>query len=222
MVDGVRRHGAREVHVLPGIVVEAACPQEVRRAIRSDLGVMESECLFVYVGALGVANGLDVLLDAARGLEDESLTIVVAGDGSDRARLERRLAELRLEHLRLLGPVPRRRAGELLCAADVCLHVLRPDPLFEGVLPTKILEAFGAHRPVITTVPGVSRDLAEQSGGAFAGSADALRAELRRWSGMNPEERQRRGEQAFAYGSECFAPEKIVDELERLLERVAG
>jgi hypothetical protein len=39
---------------------------------------------------------------------------------------------------------------------------------------------------------------------------------------MNPEERQRRGEQAFAYGSECFAPEKIVDELERLLERVAG
>jgi hypothetical protein len=39
---------------------------------------------------------------------------------------------------------------------------------------------------------------------------------------MNPEERQRRGEQAFAYGSERFAPEKIVDELERLLERVAG
>lgn len=221
MVDGVRAHGATSVHVLPGVVVDRRCDDATRLRVRRELGVADDTCLFVYVGALGVANGLDTLFDAAAGLH-EDLAVVVAGDGSDRERLERRLAGETLPALRLLGPVPRARAHELLCAADVCLHVLRADPLFTGVLPTKVLDAFGAHRPLITTVPGVSAQLARESGGSFAGSVDDLRSELVRWSRLDADERRRLGEQAYSYGTERFGLEPTVDRLERLLAELAA
>jgi glycosyltransferase involved in cell wall biosynthesis len=110
---------------------------------------------------------------------------------------------------------------QLLAAADVCLHALRDDPLFHNVLPTKILEYFGAHRVVVTTVPGVSRRLAEESGGSFAPTADALAAELRHWAALDPAERRRRGEQSLAYGMAHFGLDASVDLLESILLRVA-
>jgi putative colanic acid biosynthesis glycosyltransferase WcaI len=221
MVDGVRAHGATNVHVVPGVVVEHSCDEETRRHVRRELGVDDGTCLFAYVGALGVANGLDTLVDATRGLGD-GVAVVVAGDGSDRERLERRLAAETDSPIRLLGPVPQAQAHELLCAADVCLHILRPDPLFRGVLPTKVLDAFATHRPLITTVPGVSAELAQQSGGAYAGSADELRAELLRWAVLDANERRRRGQQAFAYGTAQFGLEPTVDRLEQLLLQLAS
>jgi glycosyltransferase involved in cell wall biosynthesis len=189
--------------------------------VRRELGLGDETCLFVYVGALGVANGLDTLFDATAGAS-KGVAVVVAGDGSDRERLERRLAGESLPALRLLGPVPRGRAQELLCAADVCLHLLRPDPLFAGVLPTKVLDAFSAHRPLITTVPGVSEQLARESGGSYAESAEALRSELLRWSQLDPAERRRLGEQAYSYGSQRFGLGSTVDRLEALLEQLAS
>jgi colanic acid biosynthesis glycosyl transferase WcaI len=221
MVDGVRAHGATSVHVLPGIVVDRRCDAATRERVRRELGVGDDTCLFVYVGALGVANGLDTLFDAAADVP-EDVAVVVAGDGSDRERLERRLAEESLAALRLVGAVPRARAEELLCAADVCLHLLRPDPLFTGVLPTKILDAFAVHRPLITTVPGVSAQLARESGGSYAGSAEELRTELLRWAKLDPAERQRLGEQAYSYGAERFGLGPTVDRLEELLEELAS
>lgn len=216
-VGPVRAHGAERVHVLPVAVVDSPPDPDTRSRVRRELGVAEGECLFVYVGALGVANGLDVLVDAVRVLDGEPARFVLAGDGSDRRRLEERLQREGLENVHLLGVVPKARATELLAAADVCLHVMRPTPLFESILPNKILDYFGAHRPFITTVPGVSGTLAVEGGGALAPTAADLERELRRWIAMSPAERQARGEQGFLYARERFDLARTADALEAFL-----
>jgi glycosyltransferase involved in cell wall biosynthesis len=119
--------------------------------------------------------------------------------------------------VRFLAPVPKEDVPEILAAGDVCLHLLRPDPLFAGALPSKVLEYLGAHRPFITTVEGVPGRLAIESGGGCARSLDELVAELRRWAAMSPDERGRRGEQAFAYGRESFSVQANVAKLEGAL-----
>lgn len=168
----------------------------------------------------GVANGLDSLVDAAKMLaDDRRISFVVAGDGSDRRRLEDRIRREGVSNVRLLGPVPKERVKEILAGADVVLHLLRNEPVFHTALPNKVLDAFSAHRPLITTVDGLPRRVAEESGGGYAGTTDELASELRRWAGMSASEREGRGEQSFAYGRSRFGLGPNVDRLESVLDR---
>ena len=219
LAEPVLQHGARAVRVVPGAVSDTQRPPEVRSRMRAQLNVGEDTCLFVYVGALGVANGLQTLLDAAAAVGgDDGMAFVLMGDGSDRRRLEDEVRTKRIPGVRILPPAPKDQIPEILAASDVCLHLLRPDPLFAGALPSKVLEYLGAHRPFITTVAGVPERLAVESGGGCARSLEELVAELRRWASMSPDEHRRRGEQAFRYGSENFSVQANVTKLESTLD----
>jgi len=223
LVDRARAHGALSVEVIPGVVTDAAITEDERESARRSLGVSPETCVFVYAGAVGVANDLDTLVDAAGSLApDIDATIVIAGDGSAREGLERRAQSLPPSRLRVLGAVPKDEVRSLLAASDVCLHLLRPDAVFATAQPTKMLEYFGAHRPVITTVPGRPKELALAAGGAFAADAVELARELERWVALSPDERHRCGEQAYAFAREEFGLEAATDRFEALLRAVAG
>ncbi len=221
LIEALHRHGAARVDVVPGSVLDVALDPAERARVRSEFGVGDADCLFVYVGALGVANGLDLLLDAIRLLPAETpARFVLVGDGSDRARLEQRVRDEALKQVTVLGAVSKERVVQFLTAADVCLHVLRPEPVFETALPTKVLEYFGARRPFITTVRGLPRELAIESGGGFAETPDGLADVLRTWAIMPTEERRARGERSYAYGAVRFSIDAAVDRLEEVLQRV--
>jgi glycosyltransferase involved in cell wall biosynthesis len=221
LVDMVKEHGATDVTLVTGAITDNAPESGVRERVRAELGIPEGACLFVYAGAHGVVNGLDKLLDAAKDLDPTKARVVLAGDGSAREALEQQLAREPNPALTMLGTIPKDDVPGLLAASDVCLHLLAPDPLFKSALPTKVLEYFGSHRAFITTVPGLPEQLANESGGGFAGDTHALRDELERWVAMTPAERADRGEQAFAFGMERYGLAAIVDTLEELLTRVA-
>jgi glycosyltransferase involved in cell wall biosynthesis len=90
-----------------------------------------------------------------RELPDASL--VVAGDGSERAALAQLAAELRLTNVQFLGRVDPERMPALYEDADVYLNSPNIDNM-----PLSILEAFAAGLPVVTTnaggIPYIVRD----------------------------------------------------------------
>jgi glycosyltransferase involved in cell wall biosynthesis len=124
-----------------------------------------------------------------------------------------------LDRITLLPPVEQEGVADLLAAADIGLHLLRPDPVFGSALPTKALEYLGAGLPFVTTVPGLPSDVAAASGGAAVSSAAELTGEFVWWSRATSDERRTRGRQALRYGLENFGLETNANRLERLLER---
>jgi glycosyltransferase involved in cell wall biosynthesis len=215
----VRAHGAQEVRVLPGIVHAMRPDPERRRLTRTRLGINDDRCVFLYLGAIGVANGLDLLLEAVESLPAEvAAQVVVVGDGSARRSFAEAVSARRLDRIILLPPVEQDGAEDLLAAADVGLHLLRQDPVFASALPSKALEYLGAGLPFVTTVPGLPAEVAAASGGAAVSSAAELARELARWAAATPEERQARGRQALQYGLDRFGVEPSVARLEGLLE----
>jgi glycosyltransferase involved in cell wall biosynthesis len=217
----VRDHGAREISVLPGIVSAREPDPERRHLARSNLGIGDDQCVFLYLGAIGVANGLDLLLEAVESLPaDAPARVVVAGDGSARAPFAEAVDSKRLDRITLLPPVSQDGVSDLLAAADVGLHLLRPDPVFGSALPTKALEYLGAGLPFITTVPGLPSEVAVASGGAAVSSAAELGRELVSWTRTPMDERRARGRQALRYGLDKFGLEENVTRLETLLRRV--
>lgn len=216
----VRAHGAREVCVLPGIVRARQPNPERRSRARTSLGISDDQCVFLYLGAIGVANGLDLLLEAVDSLPaDIPARVVVAGDGSARHSFEEAVTARRLDRITLLPPVDQEGVGDLLAAADVGLHLLRPDPVFGSALPTKALEYLGARLPFVTTVPGLPSEVAVASGGAAVSSAAELTREFVSWSAATSDQRGTRGQQALRYGLDNFGLETNVSRLEELLAK---
>jgi glycosyltransferase involved in cell wall biosynthesis len=221
LVELLEGHGANDVQLITG-AIEDHPPDAARRAeIRARHGIEEDACLFAYAGAHGIVNGLDMLFDAvevARERDpDAPIRVLLAGAGSAYESLRARLDAQPIEGLQMLGPVAKDDARELLGAADVGLHLLRPDPVFESALPTKVLEYLGCHLPFITTVPGLPSEVAAQTGGDLATSADDLAGALLRWAGMTRAERAERGEGAFAWGNATYGLSASVDRLEQVL-----
>ena len=94
-------------------------------------------------------KGLDVLLEALQLLERRRLSaeLVIAGEGPDRTRLERRVRELGLEDgVQLAGAVGQDRIRELYAEAQVfCL------PSFSEGVPVVLMEAMAMGLPVVAT-----------------------------------------------------------------------
>jgi len=113
----------------------------------------------LYAGTVGLAHGLDTLLDAAE-LQD-GLAVTIAGDGADAGALRARLARRGPGGVRMLGAVPAERIPQLYAESDIAVVTLRDLPIFEGALPTKLLEAMAAGRPVVLAARGEAARLVE-------------------------------------------------------------
>lgn len=220
----VRAHGAKRVVTLPGPVVPRPEDPERRATARAWHGIADGDCVFLYLGAIGAANHVELLVDAAALLPEErtaGMRILVAGDGSARNGLQAAIAARAGDgRITLLPAVSREEAEDLLAAADVGLHLLLPDPVFGSALPTKVLDYLGARLPFVTTVPGLPADVAAASGGSAVHTAEDLARELEWWAAAGPELRKARGEQALRYGLEQFGLAAGTDRLTDLLEGV--
>lgn len=118
----------------------------------------------LYAGTVGLAHGLDTLLDAAAELEQAAappLAVTIAGDGAEAPALRGRLANGGPAGVRMLGAVPAERIPELYAESDAAVVMLRDLPIFEGALPTKMLEAMAAGRPVVLAARGEAARLVE-------------------------------------------------------------
>jgi len=114
----------------------------------------------VYAGNIGIAQGLDVVLDAAELLRaNTEIEFVLIGDGVDYLRL-RRVAEARqLENVRFLGRRPTTEMPEVYAEADVLLVHLRDEPIFRITIPHKILEYLASGKPIIAAVSGSAAEV---------------------------------------------------------------
>lgn len=171
--------------------------------LKAELGLGE-RFVCAYVGTIGMAAGLDVVLRAAERLRDEgddSIAFLLVGDGANLPSLKEEAARRQLERVVFTGRVDRGDVPGYLRLADACLVHLRRHPVFRQVLPSKLFEAGGLGRPVILGVEGAAARWLEKSGGGEAiepEHEEALIAAIRRLRD-NPEERRRKGESGRAF-----------------------
>ncbi len=155
-------------------------------AIRDPRPPSESEDFEVlYAGAIGPAQGLDVVLEAAGRIAsvDAGIVFRLLGEGIDKARLQQRAEELGLTNVEFLPGVSVTEARGRMAEADSLLIHLRPDPLFEITVPSKIQDCLSLGRPIVAGVAGEARTLLERSGagvlfppGDAAGLAESVLA----------------------------------------------
>lgn len=149
IVDRQRHLGARRADLA---VIAAPPPPTVTRdrfAVRRALAIDPQAMLLVTVARLAPQKDLDLLVDAvAEVLERHDIDVValVAGDGPDRERLQRRIDERRVP-VRLLGH--RSDVADLIAAADAVVSTAR----WEGQ-PVGLQEALHSGAAIVATDAG--------------------------------------------------------------------
>jgi len=162
----------------------------------------------VFVGRLEKQKGVHILLEAMAEL-DERLLIV--GDGSERATLEERAAELDVD-TEFVGEVSPDDVVDQLCRGKV---FVLPSVRGEG-LPNAMLEAMAAGLPVIVTdTGGVADGVREGETGYVVtpGDIDMLRDRIRTLC-SDEVLRERMARRARTYVEENHSWSHLVDELE--------
>jgi glycosyltransferase involved in cell wall biosynthesis len=138
-------------------------------AARAHLGLKDLPTLG-FVGRLTPLKGVQYLLEATAKLTLEA-QLIIAGDGPDRSRLERKAELLGLkERVRFLGRCTDPRPA--YCAMDLCVL-----PSLEEAFPMVLLEAMACEVPTIATRVGDVEVITEagRTGWVVApGDADAL------------------------------------------------
>jgi glycosyltransferase involved in cell wall biosynthesis len=123
---------------------------------------------FVYAGAHGPANGLDVVLEAARVLQDrgdQRIHVTLLGDGPSKRDLEEQARRSGLRNVTLAPPVPKSEIPGILKAATAGIMPLANVELFAfGVSPNKLFDYLSAGLAVVTNVPGDVAGMVTEAG----------------------------------------------------------
>lgn len=221
MVDRLILSGvpAEKTILFPNWVdTEVIYPLDTPNSFRQRLGLSKDDLVVLYSGNMGVKQGLEVVIDAARLLRSQTdIHFVLCGDGPFRDTLQKKTSDYPNAHFLPLQPVER--LNELLNMADI--HLLpQKSGASDLVMPSKLLGMMASGKPVIagceegsqlqailksTGIPVASED---------ANSISASILQLRSDPGL----RIRLGNRGRSYVIENYSKKVVVDHFISILE----
>lgn len=116
-----------------------------------------------YIGNLGLAQGLDTLIDAAARLRDHPVSFLLVGEGVDKQRLVASVQARRLNNVHFLDGVPSQEVPPILAACDALLVMLRDVPVLKATIPSKTYEYMAAGKPILCAAEGEAASLVREA-----------------------------------------------------------
>lgn len=120
-----------------------------------------------YIGTIGMAHGLEVMIRAAEKTRNENWVWMIIGDGARREALEKDARNKGLKNLVFTGRLPKEEMPRTWSILDICFIHLRKTDLFTTVIPSKMFEAMAVEKPILMGVAGEAGDILLRSGSGF-------------------------------------------------------
>jgi colanic acid biosynthesis glycosyl transferase WcaI len=193
------------------------------RPFREEWGLGPDRKIVLYAGSMGKKQGLEMVLVAARALQndDPEILFLLVGEGSEKEVLVQRARELKLRNVVFKPLQPPEDIPALLTLAEVHL-VVQKKGVAEAFMPSKLTGILAAGGTAIITAdedtelgrlvrnnPGIAVLVPPENQGLFQ---EALRTELskdRTGAGINPVARK--------YAERYLATDGILSQFEKAL-----
>ncbi len=188
-------------------------------AMRKRLGLID-RFVVGHIGNMSLAHDFDLLLEVAAALPE--FTFVFAGGGSRAPYLTQQIQFRQLANVVLPGILPHHDMPALWAATDVCLISFKDHPLFDGALPSKMLEAMAMGVPVVAAARGETPGVLSRTGAGIAvpiGDQAAMMNALRQLA-SSPELRRTMGRAGRIYAETNLSPERVKRTIVSIFEKV--
>jgi colanic acid biosynthesis glycosyl transferase WcaI len=149
-------------------------PSRDRAEVRALMDWGADEQILLHAGNMGLKQGLDVLVEAARIAEtsDPAMRFVLMGDGNQRDRLEQQIGASR--NIAIIDPVEEDIFADVLAAADLLVLTQRAS-VHDMSVPSKLTSYFAAGRPVLASIVdqgGAAEEMHRSEAGVIAAAED--------------------------------------------------
>lgn len=186
---------------------------------------LHDKFVVLHAGNMGLAQNLDVVIDAAAMLGSRAdIVVLFIGEGNRKAALEAAVKARGLSNVRFLAFQPREELRWTYASSDVCLVSLKPG-LAGYIVPSKLYPILAAGRPYVAAVEPLTEVAAlteKHRCGVVAppGDAAALAGLILRLADQ-PQERSAMGQRARDAAA-LFSREQQVAAHARVIQEVAG
>ena len=196
-------------------------PQQPNNTFKTQLG-LEGKFICSYVGTIGLASGLDVVIRCAKLLKSRNkndISFLLVGDGAVKNILEEEANSQNLDNIVFTGLIDKEKVPEVLSFTDVALIHLKENKLFRTVIPSKLYETAGMGLPIINGVEGSTSEFIERSGCGLSikpGDAEDLYQALLDLK-INPKKARDMGESGHNYVTKYYDRAKLSEKYLREL-----
>jgi len=224
MKEGIVRAGAPvgKITVIPNACdLDLFGPDVDGSAHRNRLGLGD-KFMALYFGAMGLANGLDYIIEAARILTErgnDGIVLVPHGDGGKRPELESLARKYELKNVIFSNPVPGKAdVAGLVAASQACMTIFRACKE-QSWSPNKMFDALAAGKPVLVNVPGWLGETIENNkcGRCLDPYRPEALADVLEELAADPQLCRQMGRNARALAEREFARDKLADRFETVL-----
>lgn len=135
-------------------------PNSVQTNWRKNNGFNQDDILFLYAGIIGLAQGLEIILNAAeKFLDNPKVKFILLGSGPEKEKLLLLKEQKQLSNVYFFDAISKTEMPQIVKAIDVSIIPLKKLDLFLGAIPSKIFENLAMEKAVILAVDGEAREL---------------------------------------------------------------
>jgi glycosyltransferase involved in cell wall biosynthesis len=151
-----------KVHVLPNGTTQMWLEAGESEPDRAELGPGADGFVWTYAGNVGLSQGLETAIEAAREL-GSGFSLRILGAGASLERLRQLAAERAPAWVAFHEPVPAPAAARFARASDALLVPLADVPATGRSIPIKLYDFCATGRPVIVSAPGEPARIAREA-----------------------------------------------------------
>jgi glycosyltransferase involved in cell wall biosynthesis len=156
--------GHEKVSMIPNMSkIDKFWPHEKNRQFIEEFELDPDTFKVIYFGAMGIANGMDYILDAAKLLSKEiDVEFLFFGFGSMKPILQQRCIDEGISNIRFFKGEPMERLSEIVNFCDISLVTFSNLPILATNSPNKLFDSLSAGKPIIVNSPGWTKDMVEK------------------------------------------------------------
>jgi glycosyltransferase involved in cell wall biosynthesis len=155
----------KKIHLIPNMADCDFYHPESKESALEEKYTVQGKFVVSYIGAIGVANGLDYFLACARESRKANLPIhfLVCGDGAELDRLKKSADQHELNNLTFLAFTNREGVREVMNITDATFVCYKPVPVLETGSPNKYFDGLAAGKMIIINFGGWIKEEIEKN-----------------------------------------------------------
>lgn len=167
MQNGVLKTGipSEKVSMIPNMAkIDKFYPHEIKKEVFEKYKLRKNSFKIIHFGAIGLANGLEYIIEAADLLKEKNIDdidFIILGDGAIKYKLEQETKKRKLNNVHFLGKFPMEETSKIVNVCDVSLVSFANWPILATNSPNKFFDSLSAGKPIIVNSNGWTKDIVE-------------------------------------------------------------
>src|SRR5690554_884930 len=131
--------------------------------LEQKLGLNPNSFKIIHFGSLGLANGVETIIESAKLLrDDDTIEFLFVGGGSTEDKLIKECQKYQLNNVKFLGRFPMKDISEIVNISDVSIVSFKDLPILYTNSPNKLFDSLSAGKPIIVNSAGWTKDMVEE------------------------------------------------------------